>query len=615
MGLDQLPGKSNYFLGADPRSWYVDVHSYAAVVRRDVYPGIDVIYRGPGEDIEYDFVIAPRARPAMIAFSFDGSNGVEVNARGDLVVDTPAGIFRQRKPVAYQELRRGRHQIPAHYVLRNSTEVAIELGPYDRDRPLVIDPTIVYSTYLGDTFADKARDIAVDSKKQTYLVGDTMSPNFPTAQATQPLISGPSDVFVAKLDSSGSNLLYSTFLGGSGWDEGHGIAVDKGGNAYITGRTNSTDFPTKNVPPQNPLQPAYGGGADDAFVAKLDASGSLVYSTYLGGSGVDYGLDIACDGSGAAYVTGLTTSTNFPTQNPIQASLAGGQYDAFVCKLNPAGSALVYSTYLGGSDGDHGTAIGVDLDGRACVAGATESRDFLTVKALQPRLGGLLDSFVAMLSSSGSSLVYSTYLGGTDWDIAYGIAVERQGSVYVTGMTSSTNFPTVNPLQPAYGGGADDAFVAKLNSTGSALIYSTFLGGSGFDAGHSIAFDSCGNAYVTGMTTSANFPVVNAPQASLGGGYTDAFVAKLDKAGSTLVYSTYLGGSDVDSGDGVALPPAPPLYTWFNTWFGWFAKLLCLLFPATAHVAGSTWSTNFPTANPLQANFAGTSDAFVVRIT
>ena len=354
------------------------------------------------------------------------------------------------------------------------------------------------------------------------------------------------DAFVTKLSAAGSTLVYSTYLGGSNIDQGFGITADGTGNAYVTGRTRSTNFPTANA-----LQPTFGGGAFpyDAFVTKLNAAGStLLYSTYLGGSGDDSGFGIAVDSAGNAYVTGDTSSTNFPTANALQPTL-GGTADAFVTKLNAAGSTLLYSTYLGGSSGDQGLGIAVDSAGNAYVTGGTNSTNFPTVNALQPTTGDTADAFVTKLNAAGSTLLYSTYLGGSSGDQGYDIAVDSAGNAYVTGFTSSTNFPIANALQPTFGGGtiiySSDAFVTKLNAAGSTLLYSTYLGGRGDDWGRGIAADGTGNAYVTGDTYSTDFPTVNALQPAFGGGFTlnDAFVAKI---GVTLATP-------------VVPPAAPPL--------------------------------------------------------
>jgi hypothetical protein len=410
-----------------------------------------------------------------------------------------------------------------------------------------------------------------------YAIKDTNRVGFELAKydANRPLYIDP--------------LIYSTYLGGSGNDNGNSIAVDSAGNVYITGSTNSTNFPTVN-----PLQPTNAGGSNDAFVAKINPSGSaLVYSTYLGGSGNDQGTGIAVDGAGNAYVTGYTTSTNFPTMNPFQPA-NGGSADAFVAELNPTGSALVYSTYLGGGGSDGGFSIAVDSLGNAYVAGSAGAHFPLVGQPFQGVFGGILDAFVAKLNPSGSGMAYSTYLGGSGEDFATGIAVDSAGNAYVTGLTgspsNSKHFPTKNPLQPYFGGGFYDAFVAKVNPTGSALVYSTFLGGSGNDQGSGIAVDSAGDAYVTGFTGSTNFPAVNPLQAANAGGTYDAFVAKINPSGSALVYSTYLGGSDYDKGLGIAADSA-----------------------GNAYVIGQTYSTDFPTKNPLQAANGGLFDAFVAK--
>ncbi|HXT37623.1 MAG TPA: SBBP repeat-containing protein, partial [Chloroflexota bacterium] len=361
------------------------------------------------------------------------------------------------------------------------------------------------------------------------------------------------------------------------------MAVDGSGNAYVTGLTQSTNFPTVN-----PLQ-AHLAGGENAFVSMLDSSGTaLLYSTYLGGSSNDSANGIAVDASGAAYVTGMTQSTNFPTVNALQPSYAGSE-DAFVSKLNPAGNALDYSTFLGGSSSDWASGIAVDASGAAYVAGYTESAGFPTVNALQPHLAGTENAFVSKLNPAGSALVYSTYLGGSSYDSANGIAVDSGGNSYVAGATSSANFPTVNALQTSMAGWRN-AFVSKLNASGSALVYSTYLGGNSSDVASGIAVDASGAAYVAGYTVSTNFPTVNALQAHLAGG-ENAFVSKLDPAGSSLMYSTYLGGSSSDLANGIASDNS-----------------------GNAYVAGLTESTNFPTANPMQAYLSGTADAFVAKL-
>jgi hypothetical protein len=463
-----------------------------------------------------------------------------------------------------------------------------------------VDPTLFYSTYLGGAAYDNGIAIAVDGAGNAYVTGLTSSVNFPTtAGAFQTTALAVGNAFVTKFNPTGSGLVYSTYLAGASCfcdnnSFGNGIAVDAPGNAYVTGVTKSSTFPTTG----GAFQTAYGGGITDAFVTKLNPTGSgLVYSTYLGGGSDDQAQGIAVDPAGNAYVVGLTRSSNFPTTlGAFQTAYGGGNLDAFVTKLNPAGSGLAYSTYLGGSDDDRGIGIALDASGNAYVTGPTFSTNFpTTLGAFQTAYGGNGDVFVTKLNSLGTGLVYSTYLGGSGSDDGTGVAVDALGNAYVTGGTQSTNFPTLAAFQPTFGG-VSDVFVAKLNPLGTGLLYSTYLGGSGDDFADGIALDALGSAYVTGRTASTNFPVTTgAPQTSFGGGVQDAFVTKLNPIGSGLVYSTYLGGSDGDVGQGIALDALPN---------------------PNAYVAGATSSINFPTTSgAFQTVYGGgPSDAFVTKI-
>src|SRR6266849_2904921 len=544
-GLESLPGKSSYFIGNDPAKWRTNVPTYAKVRYEGVYPGVDLVYYGNQGQLEYDFVIAPGTDPRTIRLFVVGAERLEASSRGDLVLNTGSGEVRLQKPVVYQESGNVRKEIAGRYVLRGKHQIGFEVATYDASKPLIIDPLLSYSTYLGGSSDDEGNAIAVDSSGNAYVTGSTSSTNFPTKNPLQPALGGSSDAFVAKLDPTGS-LIYSTFLGGSVGDFGNAIAVDASGNAYITGGTNSANFPTKN-----PLQVAL-GGASDAFVAKLDPTGSaLVYSTFLGGTMDDVGNGIAVDSSGNAYATGNTLSTNFPTKNPLQPA-SGGARDAFVAKLNAAGSALVYSTYVGGSGEDSGNGIAVDSAGNAYVTGSTRSTNFPTASPFQASCqscaNGQGNAFVAQLNAAGSALIYSTYLGGsgngTDGDFGNGIAVDTSNNAYVTGFTSSPNFPLASPIQATllpqtctfeyYGYTytipcSNTAFVTKLNPSGSALLYSTYLGASGGDleSGRGIAVDSASNAYVTGTANSKFLLTPGTFQASPGGN-GDAFVAKID---------------------------------------------------------------------------------------
>ena len=521
-GEDELPGKVNYFIGNDPRKWRTNIGTYAKVRYREVHPGIDLVHYGNQRQLEYDFVVAPGADPKAIRLGFEGAEKMEIDARGDLLLHTPEGDVRQHKPLIYQESDGTRTEVSGGYSLSRRNQVSFEVGKYDRGRPLIIDPTLSYSTYLGGSGSDVGNAIAVDSARNAYVTGATGSTDFPIASPFQAAIGGSSDAFVTKLNATGSALVYSTYLGGSSSDYGLGIAVDSAGNAYVVGDTNSTNFPTAS-----PFQAAI-GGSYDAFVTKLNATGlALVYSTYLGGNINDVAAGIAVDSAGNAYVTGYTASTNFPTASPFQAAI-GGASDAFVTKLNATGLVLLYSTYLGGSSDDVAAGIAVDSAGNAYVAGSAGSTNFPTTSSFQAASGGgVNDAFVTKLNATGSALAYSTYLGGNSYDSAYGIAVDSAGNAYVTGTTLSTNFPTASPIQATHGGGENDAFVTKLNATGSALVYSTYLGGNSYDSAQGIAVDSAGNAYVAGDTESTNFLTASPFQAATGGGSQDAFVTKI----------------------------------------------------------------------------------------
>jgi len=523
VGLDRLPGVSNYFIGNERTKWRTNVPGYARVELRDVYPGIDLVYYGRNGQLEYDWVLRPGADPRHIQLAVDGTTQVRIDAQGNAILQSGGVRMRQAKPVIYQEIGGRKRLVSGHYVLAVHRQIGMAVGAYNARARLVIDPVLVYSTYFGGGF-EEGNGIAVDRAGAAYVTGDTSSVNFPIAHALQPRYGGNTDAFVVKLTPAGNALVYSTYLGGRGDDGGSRIAVDGVGAAYVTGRTSSTDFPTVHA-----LQPRY-SGSQDAFVAKLTPVGNaLVYSTYLGGSGDDYGSGIAVDRAGAAYVTGTTASTNFPTAHALQSRYGGGDYfDAFVAKLTPAGNALVYATYLGGSGDDVGHGIAVDGAGAAYVTGETSSVNFpTTANALQPRFGGgSQDAFVTKLTPAGGGLVYSTYLGGDGSDRGHGIAVDRAGAAYVTGDTSSVNFPTAHALQPRLDGGPEDAFVVRLTPVGNALAYATYLGGDNNDHGYGIAVDGAGAAYVTGITASTNFPTAHALRPRYGGTY-DAFVAKI----------------------------------------------------------------------------------------
>jgi len=909
IGLDELAGKSNYFTGDDPKDWRKNVANYAQVKYSGIYPGIDLVWYGNHRQLEHDFLVAPGADPRRIRWSFTGAQPTRIDGQGALILQTGAGDLKLLKPLAWQKVNGRRQEVACEYVINRRQQIEFRLGQYDPHFELVIDPVLLYSSYLGGNGFDQAWSVAVDKDGSAYVAGLSASTDFPDGSQIQPAIGRDGvDAFVLKLNPAGTEVVYGTWLGGSNEEIAQGVAVDKDGNAYVTGYTFSKDFPKT----AGALQQSSGGYAD-GFIARLNATGSaLIYSSYLGGSGDDSLSSIAVDGDGNIYLTGSTQSSNLPvtgiqqtrgsqpvfksadragnwtqignTLNTTQAftlavdptnpntlyagtflgvykstdggqqwqatgqtdptnsvifgsiaidpsnpnriyatsrlggiyrstdggqsyqvnvginfngspsgfdvvidpvmpatlylgtsrgvyksvnggdtwvtannglmppfggqiprinrlvidpsnrltlyaattrnvyktvdgganwvqvrtglgqnelteilalaidpttpatlyagtngfsgglykttdggmtwrasatgltlpnsnpqtvqslaidpsatmtvyagTTAGGVYkstdgganwstsniglpntlvnavvvdrtnpanvyaavsagsDAFAAKINPNGSAVVWLTYLGGAENDDGRRVAVDKDGNSYFTGSTNSRNFPTASPFQAANGGGSDAFVAKINPAGSALSYSTYFGGNGNDTGRGIAVNDAGQVFITGSTVSSNLPTKNPLLPAYGGGSNDAYVAKFNAAGSALEYSSWLGGTGNDNGSAIAVDGAGNAYVVGETGSANFPLVDAPQTQLKG--TDAFVAKLNPAGASLLYSTFLGGASTEAGNAIAVDST-----------------------GNAYVVGNTFSEDFPTVTPLKPNLRGDADGFITKL-
>jgi len=514
----------NYFIGNDASKWRTNIQTSKAVLYRELYPNIDLKVYGIERQIEYDFVVKPGGEASDISLEYQDIEETRIDKEGNLVIKMKFGELEHAKPVCYQVIEGERVKVKAEFKNIENNTYGFEVKKYNRDYELIIDPLVlVYSSYLGGSDSDKGSAIAVDSEGAAYVSGWTVSIDFPTKNPIQGSKAEKDDVFITKINSAGDKLIYSTYLGGSVADWCNGIAVDSEGAAYVTGGTESTDFPAKN-----PIQGSYGGGPYDVFITKVNTSGSaLIYSTYLGGSEYEEGMSIAVDSEGAAYVAGYTVSRNFPTQNPIQGSYGGGWGDVFITKVNTSGSAIIYSTYLGGSVEDWCNGIAVDSEGAAYVGGYTGSANFPTQNPIQSSLGGVWDAFIAKINASGSALLYSTYLGGSGNEGGKGIAVDSEGAAYVGGYTGSANFPTQNPIQGSYGGGKWDAFITKVNTSGSAIIYSTYLGGSLEDLCNGIAVDSEGAAYVTGGTESVDFPTQNPIQGSYGGGEHDAFITKI----------------------------------------------------------------------------------------
>ncbi len=587
-GEEPQSARINYLIGDDPRGWSTDLPTYRKLVYRDLYSGIDAHFSFSGMRVKSEFVIAPGADPQRIAFRYTGLGPPHIDQHGDLTFASEQGGFREEAPTAFQWVQDRRVNVQAKFAVSEDGVIHFELGTFDGTRALIIDPVVSYSSYLGGHGESAATAVAADSSGNVYLTGWTDSIDFPIAGALQGRNAGSVDAFVAKLNAAGNTLLYATYIGGSGEDRGLGIAVDGSGNAYVTGFTTSTDFPT-SLPMQSRLL-----GTRDAFVLKLNALGNaLTFSTYLGGTVAENGNAIALDPQGNAYVAGDTTSYDFPTRVPFQASNNGRQ-DAFVAKISPSG-ALLYATYLGGNGDDRATAIAVDASGSAYLTGSTFSNNFPTLSAFQAITGGGQDAFVTKLSPSGSSLVYSTYLGGSGGaagapEAGTGIAVDAQGNAFIAGMTSSMNFPVVAAFQPVMGGGTENAFLSKLNPLGTALVYSTYFGGSTLDYANAVAVDAAGNAYVAGLTGSTDLPLAFPLQATLAGGY-DAFVFTLNAAGSALNFSTYYGGAGLDSANGIALDRSGNVY-----------------------VAGETLSPDFPIAGGVQSSNLGYIGGFVLKL-
>ncbi|MEP6538610.1 MAG: SBBP repeat-containing protein, partial [Bryobacteraceae bacterium] len=583
-----LAARANFLTGDDPERWRVNVELFQTVRYRGLYPGIDMTYGGTGRRLKSEFIVAPVANPRLVRMSYSGFKEMFIDGDGRLVFRFESGELRDDAPEVHQ-LRGGRQvSVPCRYELHGNGSVGFALGPYDPSLELIIDPVLSYSTYLGGSGFDAITGIAVDSSGNAYVAGYTDSLDFPIAGAIQGGTGGGVDAFVAKLNPAGNALLYATYIGGSGDDRARGLALDASGNVIITGSTTSSNFPRVAA-----YQTALSGGRD-AFITKLNSVGNvLVFSTYFGGAGYDSGNAIAADSSGSVYIAGDTYSTNLPVLGPMQ-SVNAGRQDGFAAKFSAAG-ALQYSTYLGGAGDDRALAIAVDTAGAAYITGNTTSANFPVANAFQPANAGGQDAFVTKLNAAGNAIVYSTYLGGSGGIAGYpesgnGIAVDAALSAYVTGVTHSANFPKQGALQTGHAGGGLDAFVSKFTPAGSALVYSTFLGGIGLDTATAIAVDAGGIAYVTGNTTSPDFPTVS-PIQSVKSGSIDAFVVAVDSAGASLLFSTFFGGNSGDGGTAIALNSSGKVW-----------------------IAGQTTSTDFPVLGPIQATGYSEGNGFAASI-
>ena len=644
-GLEQLQGKSNYFIGDDPVKWHTNIPNYAKVRYQDVYAGVDLVYYGNPGRLEYDFLVSPGSDPRSIRLAFErvvrepgkvsaNAASLRIDVSGDLVVALDGSEVRLHKPTAYQLAAdygsrtadaTARHLIAANYVLGPDGQVAIRLGQYDKARAVVIDPVLTYSSRLGGTNSDIGSAIAVDAGGNVYVMGTTSSFDFPVVNqisgaCNAGCVSSFTVAFITKINALGNAIVYSSRVGGSTFDEGFGVSVDSAGNAYLAGLTQSADFPRLNqIAGACAGTCGTGTGQYDAFVTKINPAGNaLVYSSLIGGSNNDFASAIAVDGSGNAYLTGTSNSTDFPQINPIPGACVGtcgtGSFptDAFAVEVNAAGNALVYSSNLAGSAFTQGRGIAVDGMGNAYVTGLTQSADFPRVNQIVAACPGTCgtgantDGFVTKINARGISLGYSSVFGGSGSDTGSAIAVNNSGNAYLTGSTGSADFPQVNPINRACthgcGVGGGDAFVTKINSAGTAIVYSSPVGGEGDDEGEGIAVDSLGNAYLTGFTHSTNFPSVHPIRSACVGTCSkklaaNVFAVEVNAAGAALVYSTVIGGSDTDEGFAITVDAS-----------------------GNAYLTGSTGSLDFPTVNQIPGACLGScgttsnQDAFVLKI-
>ncbi len=578
-GLDALPAKVHVFRGRDPAKWRTNAPTFRSIVYPEIYPGIDLVFEVNDSGLKSEFRVDAGADPSQIRWRYTPEVQPVITRDGSLSVELGSSRVFEEKPLAFQRIDGLRKPIAAEYAVTDGV-VAFSLSPHDKDRPLVIDPPIlVYSSYLtGDSGSD-AYDIAVDAEGFIYVAGSTRSIDFPLRDPIEPFPQGL-DFFVSKFDPTGTQLVFSTFLGGES-DEGFfdaGMAIGPDGTIYITAQTDSTDLPVT----EGAYDTECNGvrfACNDIFVARIDTEGArLIYSTYLGGSGFDASMDIAVDSDGSAWVSGTTSSTDFPTVNPVQAFL-NGNGDAVLAKLNSAGTELLFSTYLGGLGGEDARAVVVDSRGRPAIAGLTSSEDFPVLRAFQPLNRGGLESYVTAFDDQGQ-IRFSTYLGGTLRDEIFDMALDSSGNFLIAGTTESTDFPVRNPLQRQNRRPSvvlDEAFVTKMRATGESLIFSTYLGGAGgFDMAQAITSDAAGNVLVAGVTSSSDFPLVAPVQRRLNGDW-DIFVATIEPAGDNLLFSTYLGGSRFEQARSIFAAPDGAIY-----------------------VAGTSDSTDFPPVNAFQ---------------
>ena len=578
---DPTDYRVSYFYGRDESEWKTGISTSKAVLYKNVYDGIDLKVYGTEKQVEYDWIVAPGADPGLIRFAYVGEQEAKRDADGNLVVRTAASQILQRKPVSHQVIDGRKVNVESTFRSLSDGSFGFSLGAYDPRFPLTIDPLVLaYGTFLGGHDIDDRTEIAVDGQKAIYLRGVTISGDFPPSGGAP-----RRDIFVTKLSSDGSTLVYTAFFPfaqSSPFLNG-GLFVDSKGFAYLSGTTYSNSFPLKN-----PFQDKY-RGKDDGFILKLSKDGrSLVYSSYIGGGGYDYGMCVAVDAKGAAYVGGYTDSRDFPTKKAFQKTFAGAT-DAFVAKVAPEGSTLVFATYLGGTRADRCQGLAPDASGAVVVAGSTSSSNFPKKSAIQTKLADDSDGFLTKLTAAGNGLVYSTYLGGNGHDSIDAVALDAKGDAYITGFATGS-FPLKTPFQKENRGGTD-AFIAKISANGRTILYSSLLGGSSNEYANSIAVDKAGVAYVAGLTQSRDFPLKSPYQASRNG-TDDAFLAAVEPNGSRTRFATFLGGRYKETAYGIAVDAGVSIY-----------------------VSGTTNSPDFPVRSAYQDSLAGQMDVFVAKFT
>lgn len=603
VGINETVTKSNYFSGFN--KWQTDISHYEKVLYEQIYSGIDIIYYGNDENrFEYDLVVAPKVNPSKIIISFDVKSSsseklqqpLKLDKDGNLVISLGEEEIYQPKPIVYQEINGVRSYIKGNYVLKSRNQVGFTIGKYNTNYPLIIDPEVIYSTFIGGSNTDGIDEIIVDDKGSAYILGGTFSKDLSTTenafQKQGQKTNLDSDIFIAKLNPQGNEYIYLTYITGSNLDSGNDITVDLDGNIYITGETESKDFPLFK-PMQSNLK-----GHSDAFITKLNAQGnSLIFSTLLGGNDIDEGNAIGLDSQGSIYIAGGSNSSDFPLFNPRNTKKDGFR-EAFITKLEPTGDKLIYSTYSGGSDSFF-IELKIDLNDNVYLVGRIDSKPDST--EILPTTPGAFQENPPNLSANGilvklspnGKIIYATYLGGGGLDICTSIDVDDEGNAYVGGVTTSENFPVLKAFQSTKNsqtrvGAAQDGFITKFNPRGDGILYSTFFGGGGSDSVGKVAIDEEKNIYLLlePFESLRDLPIVNTfwEQSFKDHGY----IVKLNPSGDKIIYSGYLEAG--------------------------FAFAMAVDKKGSVYVGGTINSDKLPTKNAVQPNKRENFDGFVVKI-